>query len=358
LNPLSNLIQDEIYTHGPITVAGYMELALGHPEHGYYRTRDPLGVDGDFITAPEISQMFGELIGLWAAVTWEQMGKPASFILAELGPGRGTLMADALRAAHAQEGFTDAAKLHLIEISPALRAHQHETIGHATPQWHNDITTLPDGPLIVFANEFFDALPVRQFMCKDNVWRERLITTADQGSDNPFRFTLAENAADDPRLPATAANGTLAEICGAGEALAAKLGTRFSAAGGAALIIDYGYGRPARGDSLQAVKGHAYADPLADPGNADITAHVDFTALAEAARHAGATSFGPLGQGIFLLALGIAQRAEALSGDQDAAGRHKIETALRRLIAPSEMGTLFKALALAAPRLGTPPGFA
>ncbi|MFT5540639.1 MAG: NADH dehydrogenase [ubiquinone] 1 alpha subcomplex assembly factor 7, partial [Alphaproteobacteria bacterium] len=289
MNALSGLIQDEIDAHGPITVARYMELALGHPEHGYYRTRDPLGVDGDFITAPEVSQMFGELIGLWAAVTWEQMGKPASFILAELGPGRGTLMADALRAAHAQEGFTDAAKLHLIETSPALRARQHETLGHAAPQWHDDMTTLPDGPLIVFANEFFDALPVRQFMYQDSVWRERLITTADQGSDNPFRFTLAENAAenaaDDPGLPAAAAtaDGTVAETCGAGEALAAKLGTRFSAAGGAALIIDYGYGHPASGDSLQAVKGHAYADPLANPGNADITAHVDFTALAKAA---------------------------------------------------------------------------
>lgn len=357
MNALSGLIQKEIATHGPITVARYMELALGHPEHGYYPTRDPLGAGGDFITAPEVSQMFGELIGLWAAVTWAQMGKPASFILAELGPGRGTLMADALRAARAQEGFADAAQLHLIETSPTLRRCQQDALGHATPQWHDDMTTLPEGPLIVLANEFFDALPVRQFMCNGGVWHERLITNSAQGIDNCFSFTLAEGATNDIGLPA-AADGTIRETCTPGEALAAALGSRFATAGGAALIIDYGYGHPGTGDSLQAVKAHAYADPLTDPGNADITAHVDFTALAEAARNADAAAYGPLGQGMFLLALGIAQRAEALSTPQDAAGRDKIETALRRLIAPSEMGTLFKVLALADPDLGPPPGFA
>jgi NADH dehydrogenase [ubiquinone] 1 alpha subcomplex assembly factor 7 len=358
LNALSGLIQSEIAAHGPITVARYMELALGHSEHGYYRTRDPLGADGDFITAPEVSQMFGELIGLWAAVTWEQMGKPESFVLAELGPGRGTLMADALRAAQAQEGFTAAATLHLIETSPALRARQQEVLGHAAPQWHDDITTLPDGPLIVFANEFFDALPVRQFIYNDGAWHERLIVLTDKGADKDFCFTLAEDGADDPALPATAPDGTVMEICRAGETLATTLGARFSAKGGAALIIDYGYGQPASGDTLQAVKRHAYTDPLADPGNADITTHINFTALADAARNAGAATFGPLGQGMLLLALGIAQRAEILSAPQDATGRGKIEVALRRLIAPSEMGTLFKVLALSDPRLGTPPGFA
>jgi NADH dehydrogenase [ubiquinone] 1 alpha subcomplex assembly factor 7 len=348
LNALSGLIQNEIAAHGPITVARYMELALGHSEHGYYRIRDPLGADGDFITAPEVSQMFGELIGLWAAVTWEQMGKPETFVLAELGPGRGTLMADALRAAQAQEGFTAAATLHLIETSPALRARQQEVLGHAAPQWHDDITTLPDGPLIVLANEFFDALPVHQFIYNDGTWHERLIALtdkgADKGADKDFCFTLAEDEADDPDLPATAPDGTVMEICRAGETLATTLGARFLAKGGAALIIDYGYGQPASGDTLQAVKRHAYTDPLADPGNADITAHINFTALADAARNAGAATFGPLGQGMLLLALGIAQRAEILSAPQDAAGRDKIETALRRLIAPSEMGT--------------PPGFA
>ncbi len=350
--PLAGLIADEIATGGPITVARFMELALGHPEHGYYRTRDPLGRAGDFITAPEVSQMFGELIGLWAAVMWEQMDRPASFILAELGPGRGTLMHDALRAAHTMNGFVEAAQLHLVETSPVLRASQGEALAAHAPAWVDRIEDLPPGPAIIIANEFFDALPIRQFLRRPDGWFERLVTC----DDGAFGFTIASDAASEPDLPQAAPEGAVVEKTGAAIDIMKTLADRLVRDGGAGLIIDYGH-TGGVGDTLQAIRAHKHTNPLDTPGEADLTAHVDFAQLARAAQKAQARTFGPLGQGHFLLSLGIAHRAERLAEGKDRQTREDIEAATRRLIARSEMGTLFKALAVTAPSLAAPPGF-
>jgi SAM-dependent MidA family methyltransferase len=352
VTPLARRIAGEIAAHGPISVARFMELALTAPELGYYMTRDPFGAEGDFTTAPEISQMFGEMIGLWAVVTWESMGRPEPFVLAELGPGRGTLMADALRAARLRPEFLAAARIALVEASPALRARQKTTLAGHAPEWFAAFDELPGGPMILIANEFFDALPIRQFVRSQGVWRERRVGAAGEG----FRF-VAGDAAKDEALPADAPEGAIAERGVAGERLAAAIGARVAQNGGAALIVDYGHGASAVGATLQAVRAHDYADPLADPGSADITAHVDFGAIARAARAAGAAVHGPVGQGWFLAALGIARRAERLAADKDAKAREVIELALKRLIAPSEMGNLFKAMVVADARLGVPAGF-
>lgn len=361
MTPLAQRIAAEIAARGPIPVARFMEMALTEPELGYYMTRDPFGTLGDFTTAPEVSQMFGELIGLWAAVTWETMGRPTPFVLAELGPGRGTLMADALRAARAQPGFIDAAELHLVEMSPHLRECQKKTLEAHAPQWCDRFEDLPPGPMILIANEFFDALPVRQFVRSGNAWRERLVARAAPSAPDDtrarFRFIVDAAAIDLAALPGHAEAGEVAEICEAGLGLAGALGARLAAQGGAALVIDYGHAVGGTGETLQALRAHEYADPLDGPGAADITAHVDFGALAAMARGAGAATHGPVSQGVFLAALGIVQRAERLARDKDAAGRGVIESELKRLIAPSEMGNLFKVLAITDPRLGPPAGF-
>lgn len=349
---LARLIAEEIAASGPVTVARFMELALAHPGHGYYVTRDPLGARGDFITAPEVSQMFGELIGLWAAVVWEQMGRPDPFVLAELGPGRGTLMVDALRAGRAQAGFVEAARVHLVETSPVLRACQGEALGAHSPSWHAGIADLPSGPAIVIANEFFDALPVRQFQRRGGCWVERRVGLV----DGALAFVPGDTPATDPTLPADAPDGAIAERMAVGVPIAAALARRLAKDGGAALVIDYGHDG-GRGDTLQAVRRHGYAPVLEAPGAADLTAHVDFAQLRAAAEDAGAACFGPISQGRFLLMLGIAQRAERLCRGRDTETRRRIEAAVRRLIAPSEMGTLFKVTALAAPGLGAPPAF-
>ena len=357
MSALAEVLAREIAAAGPIPVARFMELALAHPEHGYYTTRDPLGAGGDFVTAPEVSQMFGELIGAWAAVTWEAMGRPRPFVLAELGPGRGTLMADALRAARARPDFAEAARLHLVETSPVLRARQATTLAAHGPRWHAGFEDLPAGPLILVANEFFDALPVRQFQRGARGWAERLVAAE---ADGAFRFALSAPLAADALpagLPAGASAGTIAEVSPARDALADAVARRLARSGGAALIIDYGHAVAAAGETLQAVSRHRFADPLADPGAADLTAHVDFAALARAARAAGGAVCGPVSQGRFLRALGIAHRAASLAAGKDAATAEAIGAALRRLIAPSEMGNLFKVLALAHPGLAPLPGF-
>ena len=360
MSTLTIRIADEIAAGGPITVARFMEMALTEPGLGYYMTRDPFGAGGDFTTAPEISQMFGEIIGLWSAVTWEAMGRPAGFVLAELGPGRGTLMADALRAARARPGFVEAARLHLVEASPALRARQQAALASYRPSWHAGFSDLPPGPMILLANEFFDALPVRQFVRVGGAWHERRVTHAAARSDDPaggtFRFVIGDEAAVREDLPA-AADGTIAEVCESGIALAAAIGARVAAQGGAALVIDYGH-TGGIGETLQALRNKDYADPLSEPGAADITAHVDFAALAQAARGSGAACFGPVSQGWFLSLLGIVQRAERLARNGDAGTRADVEAALKRLIAPSEMGNLFKVLAITDPPITPPAGFA
>jgi NADH dehydrogenase [ubiquinone] 1 alpha subcomplex assembly factor 7 len=357
VSPLAALLRDRIAQDGPITVERYMAEALGHPTHGYYVTRDPLGAGGDFTTAPEISQMFGEMIGLWCVATWRRMGAPSPFVLAELGPGRGTLMADALRAARLEPRFLDAARLHLVETSPALRAKQAAALAACRPAWHVDFGAVPQGPLLLVANEFFDALPIRQFERTADGWRERLV-----GHDGArFVFVLSSSEPDET-LPADAPIGAIAEVSPASLRIMRAIGERIARRGGAALAIDYGYvrteGTHAWGETLQALRGHRRHDPLEAPGQADLTAHVDFAALMRAAREAGALTHGPLPQGLFLKALGIELRALRLARDATQEQRAAIDAALHRLTHADGMGLLFKTLAVAHPSLGAPDGFA
>jgi len=362
MTPLARHLAQLIAQTGPIPLSQYMALALGHPEHGYYITRDPLGARGDFITAPEVSQMFGELLGLWIADTWLAQGAPAPFTFAELGPGRGTLMADALRALRALPACRDAARVHFVETSPVLRAAQKQRVPDAI--WHDRIEDLPQGPLFLIANEFFDALPVAQFVRTERGWCERCVTLAPESTDGAPRFVFALSPvplASDTLLPVAMRDAPLdgiAEISPASQAIAETLAARIAAQGGAALIVDYGHMKSAAGDTLQALRAHAWADPLDAPGEADLTAHVDFEALAAAARRGGAEPHGPVTQAAFLLALGIEARAQALKRRASPAQARDIGLALQRLTAPGQMGSLFKVLALTPPGAPVPAGLA
>jgi SAM-dependent MidA family methyltransferase len=351
MTPLESELRRIIAIEGPIAVSRYMALCLGHPQHGYYVTRDPFGAAGDFTTAPEVSQMFGELIGLWAAAVWQQMGAPARVNVVELGPGRGTLMADLLRAAAVVPAFRGALAVRLVETSPVLRARQAQTLGDTPVSWHTSLDEVPDGPAIVVANEFIDALPIDQAVMGTHGWHARMVGI---GPDD--RLVLM--AAPDP-LPGfaplrNAPPGAIYEW--RDERIAASLAQRVARAG-AALVIDYGHAERAAGDTLQAVRSHGFVDPLADPGEADLTAHVDFAALARTAIRAGAHTYGPVPQGEFLMRLGLAQRAERLRAGATPQQKAEIDAAVTRLTAPDQMGTLFKALAIADPRLGVLPGF-
>jgi len=356
---LAEHLRRRIALEGPLTVAAYMTEALCHPRFGYYVGRDPLGTAGDFTTAPEISQMFGELIGLWCGVVWQAAGRPDPVNLVELGPGRGTLMADALRAAAGVPGFRSALRVHLVEISPALRERQREALAAAVPDpgpaWHDGLETVPEGPLLLIANEFFDALPVRQFQRTEAGWCERLVDWDPATGD--FRFVLSPPAG---RLPAAGPPdvpvGGIVEVCPAGSGVARAIGARVVASGVGALIVDYGYARSAAGETLQAVRGHRYHPPLADPGEADLTAHVNFQALAAAASEAGAICHGPVDQGDFLERLGLSARAAALATSATERQAADIESARRRLAGGDQMGTLFKALAITGAG-APPPGF-
>ncbi len=353
MTPLHDIIAARIREGGPMPVAEYMALCLSHPEHGYYITRDPLGKAGDFTTAPEISQIFGEMIGLWLAQAWMDRGSPAPFVLAELGPGRGTLMADILRAAARVEGFAEAADVWLVEISPALRRKQWESLGAHQPRWADDIDGLPEGPLFLVANEFFDALPVRQFTVADGALCERMVGLL----NDRFAFGLSPPLGSADELPSGTEEGAVYETCPQGRAIAAGIGERLAASGGVALVVDYGHAAVrASGDTLQAMQDHAYADPLDAPGEADLTAHVDFIALSKAAEGAGATGWGVRGQGALLDWLGIRVRA-AMLAKKSPDRAEEIEAALDRLTSPEAMGTLFKALALSGDDIA-PPGFA
>jgi NADH dehydrogenase [ubiquinone] 1 alpha subcomplex assembly factor 7 len=356
MTALADSLRRRIAAEGPMTVGTYMANCLTHPSLGYYTTRDPLGRAGDFITAPEISQMFGELIGAWCAVMWEQLGKPSPFALVELGPGRGTLMADALRAVKGHADFLAAVRLHLIEASPALRAVQERTLGGHTPTlsptWATDLGELPHGPMIVVANEFFDALPIEQFVRREGLWRRRVV-----GLDAGGALTLQESPETlrlDDSLDA-AADGSVAEISPATQAVAFEIGGRLRDHPGAALILDFGR-EGALGESLQALREHTAEPVLAHPGEADLAAHVDVRALIRAATLAGARAFGPLAQGDFLKALGIEARAQALAA-HDPARASEVALAVSRLTGARAMGRLFQALALVSANVPTPAGF-
>ena len=347
--PLALRLAARIARDGPISIADFMEACLGDPAHGYYMTRDPFGAAGDFVTAPEISQMFGELIGLWSVEAWERLGRPAPFVLAELGPGRGTLMADALRAARLVPEFEAAARIVLVETSPRLTAAQRERLsGHAVA-WVRSIADLPAGPAIVLANEFFDALPVRQYVRTDAGWSERVVAAPDGAL--AFALTPAPGFAG----PSAARAGDIVEIAASSDAIMAALAARIVRDGGAVLAIDYGHDGAGHGDTLQAVYAHAYDPPLARPGEADLTVHVDFAALADAARRAGGEPSAMMTQADFLLALGLLERAGRLGAGKDAATQAAIAAAVERLAGPGAMGDLFKVLCIAPPGIHLPP---
>ena len=359
MNELERLIARRIRAAGPITMAEFMAEALGHPRLGYYMRGDPFGRAGDFTTAPEISQMFGELVGVWCVDTWRRMGAPAGALLVELGPGRGTLMVDALRAIATDREARAALAPHMVETSPALQAVQRARLAEAGAKWHASLATVPEGPTIAVANELFDALPIRQIERTPAGWRERMVGV---GEDGRLVVALAPQATAAAALvPAAlkdAAAGTVAEVSPAALALADALARRVAAHGGAVLVVDFGEAVPTGRPTLQAVKAHGRADPLETPGEADLAAAVDFQALARAAREVGAATFGPVGQGAFLHALGLGLRAERLQRRATPEQAVAIDAAARRLAVPEGMGTLFKALAIAHPGLGTPAGFA
>ena len=355
MSALEHEIAAMISAGGPIGVDRFMALSLGHPRYGYYMTRDPFGLAGDFVTAPEISQIFGELIGLLAAMSWQAMGEPRRVALVELGPGRGTLMADALRAAKALPGFVASLEVHLVETSPVLRRAQGATLaqsGHQ-PAWHQTIDDLPtDLPLIVIANEFWDALPVRQFQRLDTGWHERLVGLSAKGG---LMFGL--DPAPQPAITLQGPVGAIFETSPIGLDIMRRLAERVVKQGGMALAIDYGHARSGFGDTLQAVRQHRFVPVLETPGECDITTHVDFATLAIAAKRGGASVHPVLTQGTLLERLGIRNRAEILkrkSGDtQD------IDVAVERLAGVGEtaMGVLFKAIAITHPDLPPPAGF-
>ncbi len=350
MSSLADQLRGLIALEGPITVERYMDLCLRH----YYATRDPLGQAGDFTTSPEISQMFGELIGLWMLEVWHAMGRPSPCRLVELGPGRGTLMADLLRATRLLPGFREAASVHLVETSPALRERQRMTLaasGYGI-EWHDSLAEVPSGPMLLVANEFFDALPVRQFIATERGWCERLV-----GLDGD-RLVFGLRGEPQPGLPNPLRPGDVLELPVVSLGIARELAARLAATGGAALVIDYGYWGPAFSDTLQALKAHAFVDPLAEPGEADLTTHVDFHQLAQAGHASGARIHGPSPQGDFLLALGIETRAAGLRQRATPAQAADLDRALARLTERDDkgMGELFKVLALTHNDLEAVPG--
>ncbi|KRW97368.1 class I SAM-dependent methyltransferase [Paracoccus sp. MKU1] len=346
MTPLARLIAARIRLSGPMRLDEYMRLCLLHPEHGYYATRDPFGAAGDFTTAPEISQIFGEMVGLALAQAWLDQGRPAPFTLAEIGPGRGTLMADILRAIRVVPGMAEAARVVLVEASPHLRRVQRGRLGEIAHL--DDVSQLPQAPLFLVANEFFDALPIRQFQRGAQGWAERVVALDQDGG---LEMGLAPAPEGDAGLP-PAAEGAIRETCPEAAPIVAQVAGRIAAHGGCAILIDYG-GWDGQGDTFQALRRHRPEDVLANPGEADLTAHVDFAPLALAARAAGARVSRMARQGDWLLRLGIAQRAERLAAAGDAGAM----AALHRLTAPDEMGHLFKVLAFWARHAPVPAGF-
>jgi NADH dehydrogenase [ubiquinone] 1 alpha subcomplex assembly factor 7 len=334
---LENLIKERIKKYGAMNIADYMNLCLTHPDYGYYMRRDPFGVSGDFTTAPEISQIFGELLGLWLAAQWQKQGKPECIFL-EMGPGRGTLMADILRATKKIAGFHDALSIYLLEISPTLRQKQWATLAgkHDRIQWINSLNELPNQPLFFIANEFFDALPIHQY---EN-GTERTILLDDKGE-----LSFAPSPSPNP----------FSEICPDAKPIMKQLGQTIAKHGGAGLIIDYGYMNGSSADTLQALQNHKYYDILKTPGEADITAHVDFAALASYTNDA--KIYGAIPQGKFLLNIGASQRLQTLCAAAPSETCATLMGGFERLIAPDQMGELFKVLAVMPPTALKPEGF-
>jgi SAM-dependent MidA family methyltransferase len=361
--PLDVEIRARIARDGPMRVDEFMALCLYDPQHGYYSSRLPFGAAGDFVTAPEISQMFGEMVAVWAVEAWIAMRMPGRFALIECGPGRGTMMTD-VRATRTFEGFRKGVEVHLVETSAGLRDRQRETLGDTggvPVHWHAGLEDVPAMPSIVVANEYFDALPVRQAERRADGWHERVVTV---DACDALKLTVAHDLLQDlplcgPALPPAAAAAPVGAVSEWRPADAASAIARRVAAGGAALIIDYGHLKSAAGDTLQAVRSHRYANPLASPGLADLTAHVDFEALGRTAQETGARVHGPVEQGEWLKRMGIEVRAamlQANAGETKSAG---IAEDLLRLTGtgPNQMGALFKVIAFSAPEIQQLPGF-
>lgn len=354
MSGLKAYLMKRIATEGPITLADYMAICLMHPKYGYYQHERVFGAEGDFITAPEVSQMFGEMIGLWLADRWMKIGKPTAINLVELGPGRGTFMKDILRAVEPVEEFTQAINIHFIEASTQLRATQKNHVPNAT--WHDHFALVPDGPALIIANEFFDALPIHQFEKLDGQWHERMVCTVKDklglglGPCSP-KFTLVDDALKD------GSDGSIVEICPSALSITGDIAEHIAQNGGAALIIDYGYRKSALGDTFQALEAHAYVDPFINPGKADLTAHVAFDQLKRVAQEKGIKAYGPAMQGMFLMAIGLGARAQVLAQGATPDVQERILSELKRLTATDQMGTLFKVLALQPHDLAPPPGF-
>ena len=343
--PLAARLRDMIRRHGPIPLSSYMDVCLNDPDHGYYATRRPIGADGDFTTAPEISQMFGELVAVWAIAAWDAMGRPDPFALVEIGPGRGTLMTDVLRTARSQPAFATALHPHLVETSPTLREVQRGTIGKA--RWHTRVADVPDLPLIVVANELLDALPFEQYRHAGG-WRRQVV------AERNGRFVREDGEL--VGLDRPGGDGEVIEIAPAREAMVREVASVVAARGGAALWLDYGSLARGTGDTFQAIAGHRRTDPFGRPGEADLTSHVDFAALARVAAAAGC-SVQTTTQGRFLLQMGLLERAGALGACADEAQRDAIRAAVERLAGPSTMGELFKVMAVRHSSLAPLPGF-
>ena len=357
--PLEKEIRRLITVAGPMPVARYMSLCLAHPQYGYYTTRDPFGAAGDFTTAPEISQIFGELLGLWALSVWRMLGEPEEVRLVELGPGRGTMMRDALRAAKVLQKFRTALSVHLVEISPTLEEAQRETLADvdAPISWHRHLLDVPEGPTIILANEYIDALPVHQVMKQDDGWHERVIGLNDKGE---FSIGLASDPLPqfDRFLPWKIKDAPIGSVFEWRDDLHALDIARRVVKGGAALIIDYGHTQSDVGETLQSINGHAFADPLSAPGLIDITAHVDFFILGQAAESIGASVQGPVTQAQFLRELGVEARADALLRNATPEQAEDITSGVARLTEGGKtgMGELFKVMAICDPKLGPLPG--
>lgn len=346
MTALNRVIQDMIAEEGPMALDRYMTLCLSHPAHGYYMTRDPFGAGGDFTTAPEISQIFGELIGVWVAQGFNAMGSPRKFALAELGPGRGTLMADVLRVLKKSEAAAKAARVHFVEMSPVLREAQNRRVPDAT--WHSTIASLPALPTIVIANEFFDALPIRQFEREAGQQFERRIVSDSEG----LKMAKLPSA-----FPLTARGEGVWEDHSIRETFAAALADHLAKVKGLALIIDYGHGHSAFGDTLQALKAHKPCAITDFPGEADLTAHVDFESLARGLGKGGVRKTALLTQGDFLNAMGLEQRTAILSKSVSGKAEGDLLAASARLAHPAQMGQLFKVLAAASREIALPYPF-
>jgi SAM-dependent MidA family methyltransferase len=347
--PLEKLIVAMIREDGPMPLDRYMALCLGHPLYGYYTSRDPFGPEGDFVTAPEISQIFGELVGIWCAAAFQTLAMPRQFNLIELGPGRGTLMSDIVRATRVMPGFAEAAHIHLVETSPILRKLQAEKLG-GDVTWHESLESIPAGPSITIANEVFDALPIRQYEFHQGHWMERCVGLSADG-----RLVIGRTAFPLARPPDS--EGEIFETGPLRDDVARFLGNRLAHSAGAALVIDYGHAVSTPGDTLQAVRRHQFCSILDQPGDADLTSHVDFESLAQAFMQGGAIGHGPITQRQFLLAMGLEARAALLSQNARPEDRKVLARTAERLAGEDQMGNLFKVMAATSPGLASPYPF-